>query len=84
MMTAAKAYESMWFQLSPLFGVATDFCERRGFRRVEQEKLGWYPRVQFEMSRDARIWIELGLGLDERGGRFEQVTPDVPMELGVG
>ena len=68
-------------EVRPIFD---DFCARHGFSYVDRKSLGRYPRIRIEKPGPTKIWFELWMEFDERGGHFTQFTPDIPYELGAG
>jgi len=60
------------------------FCKKHGFQRIEGSSVGRYPRIRLQRCDGITLWLDLWMGLDSEGQRFNRFRPDIPYELSAG
>src|ERR1700677_2944719 len=70
--------------LSTVRPIIDEFCRAHEFACVNPLSLGRYPRIRIEKAGDINRWLDLWMGLDKDGKRFEKYFDDVPYDLSAG
>ncbi len=85
MMATYEKIKAMRFHLTSLESIIKEFCDDTGFRHAPPLSIGQYPRIRLERTVSGiSQWLDLSLGLDQRGRKFEVFDPSLPYELGAG
>ena len=80
MMTEAD-YNALCAHLDEVRPVVAEFCARHKFESVSPARLGRYPRIRVERVTEVTVWLDLWMGLDENGRRFERFRRNLPYDL---
>jgi hypothetical protein len=78
---AIAALNEHLHEVQPIFD---EFCARNGFVYVPRQAIGRYPRIRIVRERLTNIYFDLWMDLDEKGGRFEKFSRDLPYSLYAG
>ena len=60
------------------------FCHKYDFKRIVGSSVGRYPRIRLQRCDEITLWLDLWMGLDNEGQRFNLFSPDIPYELSAG
>lgn len=77
-------FANLSLHLESVRPLVEEFCQRRGFERIEGPSVGRYPRIRLQRTGEIILWIDLWMGLDSAGHRFSQFFPSIPYELSAG
>jgi len=78
-----EAYERLGEHLCALDPLVEEFCRQTGFVR-RTTGISRYPMRRLDLHRQVSWFIELRMGEDEHGQRYDHFFPDVPYWLSGG
>jgi len=70
--------------LKDVFPIFDKFCASSGYKYVDPNSIGRYPRIRVEKIGSPVYWVELWMELDEKGDRYQSFFNEVPYELSAG
>lgn len=83
-MMTEKQFENLREHLDLVLPIVNKFCSLNGYQHVDPRSIGRYPRIRIEKKGEVTRWLDLWMGCDDEGNRYESFFDFIPYDLSAG